>query len=97
MPFSISYLREISLDVGYFLLYVFTILRSFDGIFQGFFRRFFVTFLPFSIMASYPTKFLIENNSLSIFFEIALSSSLVYILVAIIWRWGLKSYSSASS
>ena len=33
-----------------------------DGIFHGFFRRFFLTFLPFVMMASYPVRFLTEKN-----------------------------------
>lgn len=69
-----------------------------DGIFTGYFRRFFLTFLPFSIMASYPTKYLLEPEfRLNIIYEVVVASIFVYLLVSILWRRGLKNYSSASS
>lgn len=68
-----------------------------DGIFDGLFKKFFITILPFSIMASYPTRFLIEDNSWPILGEIILASTLIYILVFIFWKLGLRNYSSASS
>ena len=69
-----------------------------DGIFTGFFRRFFLTILPFSMIASYPTRFLFtETEQLSIFTDIAIGSGIVYIIVFILWKLGLRNYSSASS
>jgi len=69
-----------------------------DGIFQGYFRRFFLNILPFSIIASYPTRFLIEkNNQLEIISEIIFSSCFIYLIVYLMWKKGLKGYSSASS
>lgn len=69
-----------------------------DGIFSGYFRRFFLTFLPFSIMASYPTRYLLEAEfRLNIIYEVVVASLFVYLLVGFLWKQGLKNYSSASS
>ncbi len=69
-----------------------------DGIFTGYIRRFFLSLLPFSVMASYPVKFLFhEQNRGNIIFEVALGSLFVYLLVTIMWKRGLANYSSASS
>lgn len=68
-----------------------------DGIFHGYMRRFFLHILPFSIMASYPTRFLINENSWHLLPEILLTSLGVYFFVFFLWKKGLKSYSSASS
>lgn len=68
-----------------------------DGIFTGYFKKFFLYVLPFSIMASYPTRYLISPNSEFILVKIFLASSFVYFLVFLLWKKGLKSYSSASS
>lgn len=69
-----------------------------DGIFSGYFRRFFLTFLPFSMMASFPTKFLLEPEARStVIYEVIIASLFIYILVSFLWRRGLRNYSSASS
>lgn len=68
-----------------------------DGIFKGYFRRFFLTLLPFSIMASYPTRFLMEKFNAQIILEIVIASGFIYSVVYFLWNKGLKSYSSASS
>ena len=68
-----------------------------DGIFQGYLRRFFLTLLPFSVMASYPIRFLTEDNEISILAQIAGASLLIYSIVFLLWKWGLRNYSSASS
>ena len=69
-----------------------------DGIFSGYFRRVFLTFLPFCAMASLPTKFLIEpHNRMTVIFEVVVASLFVYLLLWFMWRTGLRNYSSASS
>lgn len=68
-----------------------------DRIFTGYIKRFFLTFLPFSIMASYPTRILIEPFAWEVLSEIVIASFFIYSLVYIIWQKGLRSYSSASS
>tara|TARA_Y100000768_G_scaffold388765_1_gene386944 strand:+ start:25044 stop:25775 length:732 start_codon:yes stop_codon:yes gene_type:complete len=68
-----------------------------DGIFHGLFKRFFITILPFSVVASYPTRFLIDENWAPPLIEIVIASIFIYILVMFFWKLGLKNYSSASS
>lgn len=68
-----------------------------DGIFSGYLRRFFLHLLPFSLMASYPTRYLITDSSNHIIFEIILTSIGIYTIVYLVWKKGLRSYSSASS
>jgi len=68
-----------------------------DGIFTGYFRRFFLTLLPFSLMASFPTRFLLQEDISVVLFEIVIGSVFVYSLVYLTWTRGLKIYSSASS
>lgn len=68
-----------------------------DGIFQGTVRKFFLTLLPFSIMASYPIRFLTENNEVEILKTIGLASLIIYFIVFLLWKIGLRKYTSASS
>ncbi len=68
-----------------------------DGIFQNYIRRFFLTILPFSIMASYPVKYLIEDNITPIVGQIIGASLFIYLIIFILWKKGLRDYSSASS
>lgn len=69
-----------------------------DGIFTGFIRRFFLSILPFSLIASFPIRFLFTTTEhISILTEIFIGSSIVYLAVFILWRLGLRNYSSASS
>lgn len=68
-----------------------------DGIYKGYMRRLFVNILPFSIMASYPVRFLTQENSFEVFTVIGLASFLIYSVVFVLWKLGLKNYSSASS
>jgi ABC-2 type transport system permease protein len=68
-----------------------------DGIFTGYFRRFFLHILPFSLMASYPVRYLISENTNYLLIELILSSSFIYLVVYFLWKKGLRDYSSASS
>lgn len=73
------------------------VLQRPDGIFYGYFKRFFMTLLPFSVMASIPVRYLTENNEIQNLTEILFASGLVYFIVFVLWKKGLKNYSSASS
>lgn len=68
-----------------------------DGIYKRYLKGLLLYVLPFSVVASYPTRVLFENNTGALSFTIALSSLTTYILVALIWKRGLRIYSSASS
>lgn len=68
-----------------------------DGIFSGLFKSFFTRVLPFSVMASLPTKYLFETDTTNTLLIIATSSLCVYFSVFLIWKVSLKNYTSASS
>lgn len=68
-----------------------------DGIFTGYIRRLFLHILPFSMMASYPVRYLISPESNGLILEIVLSSLFIYFVFFVAWKRGLRDYSSASS
>jgi ABC-2 type transport system permease protein len=68
-----------------------------DLIFNTYIRRFFVSILPFAVMASVPTRFLFEENTGHLIIEMLLASVFVYFVVSIVWKKGIRDYSSASS
>jgi ABC-type uncharacterized transport system permease subunit len=49
------------------------------------------------MMASYPIRFLLEEDSSHYALEIIAASAVIYLIVFIIWKKGLRDYSSASS
>ncbi len=68
-----------------------------DGIFTGWIKRTFLYILPFSMMASFPVRFLFEENATSYLTEVILASLGLYFIVFLLWKKGLRDYSSASS
>ena len=68
-----------------------------DRIFTGWVRKVMVTVLPFCLIASFPSRLFLEGFS----WLIVLHFSGVLVIFAagilVLWRWGLKSYLSASS
>ena len=68
-----------------------------DEIFRGWLRRALVTVLPFSLMASFPARLLIEGFRPEILLHIAGVTVLLFLFVVWFWRRGLRAYSSASS
>lgn len=68
-----------------------------DGIFQGVLRKVFLFVLPFSLMASFPARFLFDENPLSVLLTVISVTSIFFCIVSVVWNKGLKSYSSASS
>jgi ABC-2 type transport system permease protein len=68
-----------------------------DRIFKGIFRFLFVFILPFSVMASYPARFLLEDNTQVIVLTMLFVTGAFYAIVMQVWNRGLRSYSSASS
>ncbi len=68
-----------------------------DTIFKGFTKKIFSSIIPMAIIASYPTRALfgkLENWELINAFGVTL---FFFILMQLMWRAGLKSYTSASS
>ncbi len=69
-----------------------------DQIFSGVLRILFTTILPFSIMASFPARFLFESgNEATLLSHMFLVTCLMGFLLAFVWNRALKNYSSASS
>lgn len=68
-----------------------------DGIFTGGVRKIFTFVLPFSLMASFPARLIFERfepYTLFHFFGVLIAFTLVVLLL---WRAGMRVYSSASS
>jgi ABC-2 type transport system permease protein len=68
-----------------------------DRIFHGWIRRIFLTILPFSVMASFPARLVLEPFSPQIFFHLVGITAFFFFLLIWFWNHALKAYSSASS
>ncbi len=68
-----------------------------DKIFKGWLRIIFTTILPFSLIASFPTKIFLEDFEWSALGHLVLVTTIFWILMLTVWKIGLKNYSSASS
>lgn len=68
-----------------------------DRIYQGWIRKLLLFVLPFSLVASYPTRILLEGLDAKILFHIFAVTVLLFLFLQLIWRLALRSYSSASS
>lgn len=66
-------------------------------IFTGVLKTLFTFILPFSVIASMPVLFLIENDSFPIFFQCLITAIVFIILGRLLWIKGLRDYTSASS
>lgn len=68
-----------------------------DKIFKGWLRVLFTIILPFGLIASFPARIFIEGFDIYTFSHLTIVSFLLWITVLLVWRRGLKNYSSASS
>lgn len=68
-----------------------------DRIFSGWVRKVLVTVIPFSLMASFPARLLIEGMDWAILGHFALVTAVFLALLILAWNRGLRAYSSASS
>lgn len=68
-----------------------------DRIFKGFLRRLITTVLPFALMASFPTRLLIEEFDPWILAHIVLVTLGLFAFTLWVWSRALANYSSASS
>ena len=74
------------------------ILERPDRIYKGFLRKVLVSILPFALMASFPTRILIEgDNMFPIIIHMTLVAIILFFIMLFIWKRGIRSYSSASS
>ena len=68
-----------------------------DGIFHGWVRRILVTVLPFAVMASFPSRALLDGQAGAIALHMALVTAGLFGVTLLVWRFALRAYSSASS
>jgi len=68
-----------------------------DRIYTGFMRIILTTVLPFGVMASFPTRFLVDDFNLNILFHFITITIIFFLFIKWFWQKGLKGYSSASS
>lgn len=68
-----------------------------DRIFSGFVRVLITVLIPFSLIASYPARLVIETPDYGVLLHMALGTAVFFAAVVIVWNVALKSYSSASS
>lgn len=68
-----------------------------DRIFTGWVRKILITVLPFSVMASFPAKQILDEFSWPVMIHLWVITLTFFGIVVLFWRIGLKSYASASS
>lgn len=68
-----------------------------DRIYHGVVRTILVSVLPFCLIASFPTRLLIEEWSWNIFLHLVGVTVLLFTLLLVLWQKALRAYSSASS
>jgi len=68
-----------------------------DKLFSGVIRVIFLFILPFSLMVSYPAKYLLDDAGNSVIITMLVVTSAFFFITQLIWRKGLNNYSSASS
>lgn len=68
-----------------------------DRIFKGWLRVLFTVFLPFALIASFPSRLFIEKFDWGTFLHLASVSIGLWCVMLFIWKKGLRAYSSASS
>lgn len=68
-----------------------------DRIYNGMARRLLMSLVPFALMASVPARLFLEPFDLSLLLHLVVVTIAFGIGVALLWRAGLRAYSSASS
>lgn len=68
-----------------------------DRIYRGVVRKVFIYILPFALVASVPTRFLLEKDQWELVWLAAGVSVGFFCAIQLVWRLGLRNYSSASS
>lgn len=68
-----------------------------DRIYRGWVRKLLTTVLPFAVISSYPTRFLLEGFDPWILLTTLGVSAGFFVTLLALWRFALRNYSSASS
>jgi len=68
-----------------------------DGLWTGWMRRVLTTLLPLALVVSFPTRALVEPEPWGHVLHLAIAAAASFALLVLLWRRGLRAYSSASS
>jgi ABC-2 type transport system permease protein len=68
-----------------------------DKIYKGWLRVVFTIILPFALIASFPARIFIEGFNVAIMTHLTLVTLGVWLTMLLVWKLGLRNYSSASS
>jgi len=68
-----------------------------DGLWKGWMRHVLTVVLPMALVVSYPTRALVEAEPWGYALHVALAAGTLFVLLVLLWRAGLRAYSSASS
>jgi len=68
-----------------------------DAIYRGWVRRLFVSVLPFAMIVSFPVRVLLGDSFFVYGGQLALATVGSLGVLLVLWRFGLRAYSSASS
>jgi ABC-2 type transport system permease protein len=68
-----------------------------DRIYRGVIRIIFTMILPFGLIASFPARMFIEGIDAGTMIHLLIVSLGLWSLMLLVWKWGLRNYSSASS
>ena len=68
-----------------------------DRIFTGWVKRVLVSILPFSLIASFPTRLFLEELDISILLHTLLVTAIFFLFLLWAWKHSLRRYASASS
>jgi ABC-2 type transport system permease protein len=68
-----------------------------DRIYTGWLRRVVTTLLPFAVIASFPTRLLLEDFDWQILAHTLVVTLIFFLVLLYVWRKALRTYSSASS
>lgn len=68
-----------------------------DRIFKGWMRVLFTVFLPFALIASFPVRLFLEKFDWMTFLHLMTVTIVLWTVMLLVWRKGLRNYSSASS
>lgn len=68
-----------------------------DGIYRGWLRRILTSILPFALIVSFPTRILFGGDVGTLVLHMSIVTGLAFLVLLVLWRFGLKAYGSASS
>lgn len=68
-----------------------------DSVFRGWMRKLLVFVIPFAVVASYPTRVLLDSDPRDYIIQLVCITLFFTFFMIGFWRIGLKNYSSASS